>query len=512
VTVERVALRALQAGLIAIVLVVVGLFPFELDRFFVPKELVLHLTAVVAGGLLVRRMTLTRVDKLLCLYLLLCGISALFATNRWLGLRALAITSSALLIFQAARIVGRPALNAVALAVVVTAVAALIQTYGIHTIFFSEERAPGGTLGNRNFVGHVAAFGLPIVLLAAIRAQTRRAYLLAAGGAALVAAALILTRSRAAWLASAVMGVVLLVALLAAPLVRANRRVWARLTGIGVMALLVIGAVLLLPNDLHWNSRNPYLDSVKGVTGYDTGSGRGRLTQYGQSLLMTLRHPLLGVGPGNWAVEYPGRVPRNDPSLDQSRPGRTSNPWPSSDWMAFLSERGPAATSLLALAFLAIVATAWRQLRNTLDPDQALGSAILLATLAAAGVTGLFDAVLLLALPAMLVWTSIGALSPPLDPPETIRPLPASLALAVIALSAWGAWRSTSQLRAMDIYSSSGSLARAAQIDPGNDRVQLRLATRGSRKERCVHALAAHALYPHDSAAASLARGCGGKR
>ena len=62
---NRFALRILQAGAIAVVLVVTTLNVFELDRFFVPKELVLHVTAALAGMLAVRalwRMSVTRID------------------------------------------------------------------------------------------------------------------------------------------------------------------------------------------------------------------------------------------------------------------------------------------------------------------------------------------------------------------------------------------------------------------------------------------------------------------
>src|SRR5687768_9773192 len=87
----RVALRAMQLGAITVVLVVATLHVFELDRFFVPKELVLHLTALIAGYAATRT-TMTRVDRLLALFLLLSAISAIFATNHWLAMRALAIS------------------------------------------------------------------------------------------------------------------------------------------------------------------------------------------------------------------------------------------------------------------------------------------------------------------------------------------------------------------------------------------------------------------------------------
>ena len=67
------------------------------------------------------------------------------------------------------------------------------------------------------------------------------------------------------------------------------------------------------------------------------------------------------------------------------------------------------------------------------------------------------------------------------------------------------------QLRAMNLYATRGdrvSLLRAAQLDPGNYRLQLRLARIGGRT-RCDHARAAHALYPSAAAAAQASKGCG---
>ena len=87
------ALRVVQIGAIAVVLAVTTFHVFELDRFFVPKELVLHLAAVLAGLLAIRalwRMSMTRVDLLLAGYLALSALPALMAPNRWLAMRALA--------------------------------------------------------------------------------------------------------------------------------------------------------------------------------------------------------------------------------------------------------------------------------------------------------------------------------------------------------------------------------------------------------------------------------------
>jgi hypothetical protein len=102
-------------------------------------------------------------------------------------------------------------------------------------------------------------------------------------------------------------------------------------------------------------------------------------------------------------------------------------------------------------------------------------------------------------LPTLIVWTAIGALW---SPPPTMRPMRALIVIAAIVVSAVGAFRSGSQIAAMEIYASGTSLERASQIDPGNYRIHMRLA------RRCEHARAAHALYPHAQAALAAARRC----
>jgi hypothetical protein len=514
---ERPALRILQLGAVAVVLAACALVPFDLDRFFVPKELVLHAAALLAGlaaaGALARAGR-SRADRLLAAYLALGALSAALATNRWLGFRALAVSASGVLLYWIGRWVGRPLAGALAFAVVLAAATSLLQTYGLQTVLFASTRAPGGTLGNRNFVAHAAAFGLPLLLYMTLRARRRGAFLAAALGTTVVIASLVLTRSRAAWLAFAAVALVTLAAMLASVPLRRDPRLWRRLGAVALLSAAGVAAALFIPNALRWRGNNPYLASMRRVADYEQGSGRGRLVQYGQSLRMSLHHPLLGVGPGNWAVVYPRFASRRDPSMNESEPGTTSNPWPSSDWIAAVAERGVAAAALLALAFLAIAAQGMRRLVAARDADDALAAAALLGTVTGAVVTGLFDAVLLLALPTFLVWAALGALSPPEEAAPGEAPSPRRgwiVVLLLLAVAAAGAIRSGAQLVAMEIYTTHGdraSLARAARIDPGNYRLRLRLARVGGRG-RCEHARAAHALYPCAQAAADAARGCG---
>lgn len=482
---ERAALRIVQFGALAIVLVATTHRLFDLDRFFVPKELVLHVVAALSGLLLIRRL---RTDNLLLSFLGISLVSSLFATNGWLAGRALAITASSIVLFSVGRALreaglGRELLNAIGFAVVLAAVTSLLQAYGLKLDVFAINRAPGGTLGNRNFIAHAMAFGFPVVLLAALRGKRWASF-----GVALLAATLVLTRSRAAFLGFGAVIVVMFV-------VMVMLRMCGRVARTNIAAAIGIGLALLLPNALHW--RTEYVASVRGVTNYEEGSGHGRLIQYQRSLLMS---PIIGVGPGNWSVKYPARVPHNDPSLDQSVGGMTSNPWPSSDWVAFAAERGFVAVILLAWFFVRLLRGGWRRLRTAVDAEERLLAGMMIATVVGAGVVGAFDAVLLLALPSMLVWTALGAMSEPAPPSRF-----GWVMLLVIAISVAGAARSVAQLVAMDLYTRGASLQHASEIDPGNYRLHVRLA-RG--RNRCVHARAAHALYPNADEARMLVRGC----
>jgi len=490
----------LQLGAIAVVFAASPTRAFDLDRFLVPKELALHLTAVVAGAFAyraVRRSNGTWIDLALGAYLILSVVSAGFATNPWLAARAVALSGSALVLYwtaRALRLAGREGalVNTVALAVVLAAVTSLLQAYGLELVVFSPNRAPGGTLGNRNFVAHAAAFGLPLVIVQGLRALRPGGVLFASLGLSLLTAVLVLTRSRGAWLAATAAVAVIAAAIIMCEVLRRNGKVWRRVTLLAIFPVAGAVAALAIPNTLRWRSENPYLDSVYDIANYEEGSGRGRLIQYGRTLRMAAAHPVLGVGPGNWPVRYPGFAAPRDPSMDPSMGGVTYNPWPSSDWFAVVSERGCLAAGLLILAIVGITTVNLKRLWGAPTSDDALEAAALLATLAAAVIAGLFDAVLLLALPTQLVWTAIGALAAP----ASGEGMPGARTFAfVIALliSAGGAARSVAQVAAMEIYAMTNDralLATASRIDPGNYRLHLKI---GGRYHDCRAA----ALFPH---------------
>ena len=525
---DRIALYVLQFGAVAVVLAALPYKAFDLDRYFMPKELVLHVCAAVAAINCIakrRRITGRSIDLLLAAFLVVSLISAALATNRWAAERALAITLSGAALFwvgSALRKAGlvRPLVVALAFAVVLSAGTSLAQAYGVQTEYFSLNRVPGGTFGNRNFIAHLAAIGTPVVMLVALTAPRGVGSLFGAIAMAAVAATLVLSRSRAAWLAVIAFSVP--VALLA-KLTWArwsNPRTARRILVLGGAAAAGVLIAVFVPNRLEWKSDSPYLDSAAGLVNYKGGSGAGRLIQYSNSLAMTRAHPVFGVGPGNWPVVYPKFASRNDPSMSQTGDGVTSNPWPSSDWAAYLSERGVLGCLLLALVMIGLAIRSVRDVGDTTgnDPERVLTSIALVGTLVATAVVGAFDAVLLIAVPTYFVWTLAGALRPLTGGAEVEldvrRFVPASI--AVIAAIVIG--RSAAQVAAITVASTSShldALARATILDPGNYRLRVRLAQTYVARGDCVRARAqaraARDLFPSAVEPKRVLAQCGGR-
>lgn len=525
---SRLLLPLLQLAALGGVLAVTPYLAFDLDQHAVPKELVLHAAAWPAAWLALRRrqrVSLSLLDLLLAGWAALTVLSALFATNHWLALRASALSLAGLALFWSAAALrragrARPLLAALAVAGLLAAGSALLQAYGVESALWGESRAPGGLFGNRNFMAHFVALSLPLLYLLRLSALGRGGQLISVAGAAMAAAALVLSRSRAAWLAVAV-GIVVLAAhglfgsIWRDPEVRRRTR--------GFVIALAIGTVaaLILPNRLDWRSESPYLETLTRLTDYHEGSGHGRLIQYRNTLRMLEDDPVLGVGPGNWPVAYPRYTTPGDPAYESGAVMPT-NPWPSSDWVALLVERGAPAFLVLAIAGGLILIRGWRGLGETITRDQALEAFTLTGFVAVLAVVGAFDAVLLLPGPALLVWPALGALVPAGRPQVSIELTGRRLRRAGMAIAAIGALlvlRSAFQLAAMGVFVSgrdNATLERAARLDPGSYRIQMSAAAIEISRRRCDLALPhieqARQLFPALPAPQRYFRSCSRRR
>src|SRR5712672_1763426 len=515
---DRLIRLAIQAGVITAVVAALPYKVFELDRYFVPKELVLHVAAlVIALVLVVRRRTLSFdiVDGLIAFFLLWSVASALFATNHWVAQRSVAISVSSAIVFWGARSVAprdsyRPILIAAATAAVVAAALSLAQAYGLDSEYFSTNRAPGGTFGNRNFVAHIAVIGLPSLVWCTVTARRPFGALLGSLGGAILGAALVLSRSRAAWV------VLLFIPMIASMKYWRESQIGGRFARLTLAAAIGGMAAIALPNTLNWNSDSPYLDSARGMVDYKSGSGRGRVAQYQNSLRMAISNPVFGVGPGNWPVEYVRFAPSNDRSLADD--GMTANPWPSSDWVAFISERGFVPTIALMGAFLILFFSALRHWGELENPDAVLAQCVLAGTVVATMIVSAFDVVLVLAAPAFLVWSILGATSGIRRNSREVKISTRALGISAVVLmllSLASVARSVTQTVAMTAVGRGAYTAgwvTGAVWDPGNFRINLRVAELYSRRGHCSvargYARQAVSLFPHSPQAKRIQRSC----
>lgn len=516
----RAAAHVLGLGLVLAVVAALPASPSDLDRHQLPKETAVHLATwlavILARPFPVRGLRrATSWSLLLLLAVTLASIAG--ATNLWIAARAAALTitgAAALVTARQLAISGLAdtLLGWTAVAAATGTATGLAQAYGLSSPFFAATRAPGGTFGNRNFMAHFATLGLPIAALITLGARRWRAI----GGLLLTTAlitAIVLSRSRAAWLGTvAVAGTTALV------LVQASRRgalPIPRGRPLWLMAAAAAGviAAVAIPNVLEWKARSPYAETLGDIANHREGSGAGRMVQYRNTLKLAAAHPLLGVGPGNWPIRYADVAPSSDPSWAFGDPVPL-NPWPSSDWMAVLSERGVVA--LLAIGMLGL-ALAWRGIAAMMaGGNRALNGAALLALLAAIAVIGVFDAVLLLPTPLLFAALAIGALLQRADGTDLVEDQAprqrtalgalAGLLLGVIAL------RSTMQTTAYLVAGNARDLRRltwAARIDPGSYPIRIALAERGNCASVRDDAAAALRLAPSWPAPKIAARRCG---
>lgn len=507
---DRVIAIAVVAALAACAAARVPYAAQGFDSFSLPKELALHAAAfLVLACMLVTGMRAMRGPQTwLVGGLVLFGwLGCLVAVNPWMATRAAALTTSMAVVWHAVRSIesarcARIIAGATVAAAALIALTVALEAHGVggHSL---PGRAPGGSFGNRNFMAHTLVLLVPLTLLATHAARSRLGACCALGTLALISHAVVLTRSRGAWLGLAVALVVWWVLSARRP---AGRR------GLSCVAALALGACLAvaLPNALAWQST--LADTAGSLVDHRSGTGRGRIVQYENTLRMVSDHPLLGVGAGNWSVAYPGYASDDDPSY---RPTALTpvNRLPNSDWLGLAAERG-----LIALGFL--VAFGWLVARDAgrrwrrRDGDDA--AAALLATLAGLIVLGAFDAVLLRPGPALVCAVVIGSLSPVRRSGNTGRGRASSAAAAVLAaVCAAGALQASAAIVADDrgrVADDAGALSDAARLRPESFVIRWQLAAHWIRQGDChkgrAYAHAALALFPDYDRARTLIEGC----
>jgi hypothetical protein len=191
--------------------------------------------------------------------------------------------------------------------------------------------------------------------------------------------------------------------------------------------------------------------------------------------------------------------------------------------VAIVAERGSIAAIALLLAFIGIIANAFQSTRGSGAGNPGVHDPFLTiavtATVLVTGAVGSFDAVTLLAAPALIVWASLGALGAPGRTRFEWAPLPASrrlLALVATVPLLLFALRSGGETAAMQVFGSGdrlGNVEQSALLDPGSYRIQMRLAVLALNRRGCSrarpHARRAAEMFPAAGAPRSILRRCG---
>lgn len=493
-------LRSADLGVLVIGLAIVPLLwmggPYlGIDRFRLPKELGAILIAGIAAGAglaLRSRWRMDAVTVLLALFFVWSFVSLIAtATVISAGWRQLGITWAGLLVYATASRYARSqhAVRALLVGVVLgaTAVAAmtLLEYTGAISGWSLLRRGPSGVFGNRNHAAHFLTIAMPASFALALGAGASRQVSLlrlAQGAALLSAAAIIVTRSRAAWLAAGVTIAVALVLASRTPLKRAAGH-WLAFIAAGIVA------GVLLPTPLAWRSSSPMLETASSIADYRTGSGRGRILQYRTTLRMVAARPLLGMGPGNWSVEYPAYATAGDPSLlDGIMP---VDRLPLSDWLGTMAEAGAPALAILLLVGAVLAARAARALRSArTQVDRGYGAALVMLLVSVA-ILGSFDAVLQSAAP-LIIAAALGAALSGRELSHryvvTTRNARVLLGGLLLGLSAFFAYLSVRHVRAVRAYGdrpTEAALRTAIAIDPTDYVALLRLAFVYVTEGRC---------------------------
>ena len=286
------------------------LLPAASDFYTVPKTFLLFLAILlgllrVAGRLSGGRgeVFLTPLSVPLLVLMAVGLLSLLGAAFPWAGIEAGWRLWNGILLYHLAVLALTPPaarrwfLNAVTLSIVPVAIYGIFQAMGLDFLPLAMRQVPVSSLGNTGFAAEYLVAAIPIALALAAKGGNGRWWLFSSA-VLLGVFHLWLTQSRAGWMGAALGGGVLLLAP-SSPLCGSVAR--ARLRRLVLFGLLLgIGLALLVPR-----LGPSTILRLRSMIDPGQSSARVRILIWRGALDLTARHPILGVGLGNFEYAYP---------------------------------------------------------------------------------------------------------------------------------------------------------------------------------------------------------------
>lgn len=270
----------------------------------------------------------------------------------------------------------------------------IAQYSGVAGLNLPSTGMPSATLGYRNFAAAFVIVSLPILIAELIRSPRDFARIAWAVALALNGTFLLTTRSRAAWGACVLSGLVFLGLVIWKT--RADKQTiqFSKWRPVALkLAFSITVAVLFslcIPpqmGEAGYETHSTEKTSLAGAISstFDKGSDKHRFTMWKNTLEMVIDYPVLGVGPGNWQHVYPV-YDRGTVSWTGATPKRPHN-----DTLWIASETGLVGLAMLIWAGLTVIASLGRSVRTERDRTAFLQVVGAFSALVAVAAHGLFS-------------------------------------------------------------------------------------------------------------------------
>ncbi len=352
-----------EAGVPLMLILTALLYSAQLSDYRIGKTAVIHIGVPIFLGVWLIRQAIEKQLRLewsplyppFLIYLAISILSLIFSDNPAQGGEVLLFQAWCFLFYVLVShhfrdpTAAAGVLWAVVLTGFIVALLGLLQYNGVHLLFHPSpgSNLPISTLGNPNFVAHYLEIIMPLtlVLLVVRRRRWERAVLMLAFGA--TASHMVLTTSRAGWLA---MGVAFLFLF--------YKRQWQIKWTSGLITTAVVGALLsptvgLVLNHVYWGPDQTLYSSWSQIgerswerlkssfDGEDFSISQRRII-WSDTWALIEGQPWLGVGPGNYEMALPAyRTMAQHRNWEQLMGQRIHVPYHAhNEYLEFWSESG----------------------------------------------------------------------------------------------------------------------------------------------------------------------------